>query len=161
MLTDRFDLVFGSTKCYRAVVSTAFRQWPADSHCNQNHGYGLSFTATFETLKLDSRNWVVDFGGLKTFKNWLEDMFDHKTLVAKDDPALQWFKEGEERGALTIRNVTATGCEAIALLTFEQLERWLRDNNYYPRVWLAKLEVSEHEGNSAYVRRRWHTNVDP
>ena len=159
MLAKRQDLVFGSTKCYRAVVSTAFRQWPANSHCNQNHGYGLSFIATFEALYLDTHNWVVDFGGLKTFKNWLEDMFDHKTLVADDDPALQWFRDGERKwGALTIRSVPATGCEAIALLTFERLEQWLQENNYHPRVWLAKLEVSEHDGNSAYVRRRTHAD---
>lgn len=159
MLTQRKDLVFGSTKCYKAVVSTAFRQWPADSHCNQIHGYALSFTATFEALYLDHRHWVVDFGGLKTFKNWLEEMFDHKTLVAIDDPAINWFRNGASAGALTLRPTAATGCEAIALLTFEELERWLKNNQDYPRVWLAKLEVSEHEGNSAYVRRR--TDVDP
>lgn len=54
-LTDRRDIVFGSTKRYNAVVSTAFRQWKADSHCNQNHGYALSFEATFESYSLDDR----------------------------------------------------------------------------------------------------------
>mgnify|MGYP003319019723 CR=1 FL=1 len=26
-------------------------------------------------------NWVMDFGGLKEFKAWLEDMFDHPSRV--------------------------------------------------------------------------------
>lgn len=153
-MSDRDDIIYGSTKSYQAVSSTAFRQWLADSHCNLNHGYALSFRATFEATELDERNWVVDFGSLKSFKGWLELMFDHTTLVAKDDPQIAWFEEAKRKGLLDLRVVEATGCEAIARLVFEYLEMWLTSNGYSPRVYLAKLEVWEHEGNSAYVRRR-------
>lgn len=148
----RSDLIYGSTKSYKAVVSTAFRQWRADSHCHFQHGYDLEFNATFEAQELDERNWCVDFGSLKSFKGWLEYMFDHTTLVAQDDPHLDWFRQGHERKILDLREVVATGCEATARLVFEYLESWLLDNGYSPRVWVVKLEVREHEGNSAYVR---------
>ena len=153
-LPPRTDIVYGSTKAWRATVSTAFRQWRADSHCNLNHGYALEFIATFEADELDSRYWVVDFGSLKSFKGWLERMFDHTTLVASDDPHLEWFRQAHERKILDLRVVEAAGCEATARLVFEYLEMWLTDNGYSPRVRLMKLEVREHENNSAYVRRR-------
>lgn len=154
-LPHRPDIIYGSTKHYDANVgfSTAFRQWGAHSHCNKLHGYPLQFTATFESEVLDQRNWVVDFGGLKSFKGWLEKMFDHTTQVAIDDPELEWFKEAEKRGVLTLRIVPSTGCETIARMVFEYLETWLLDNGY-SQVRLVKLEVREHSGNSAYVRRR-------
>ena len=71
---------FYSTKTYNndRGLSCAFRQWRAEhSHCKLIHGYSLGFKVIFECDELDERNWVMDFGGLKKFKNWLEDMFDH------------------------------------------------------------------------------------
>jgi 6-pyruvoyltetrahydropterin/6-carboxytetrahydropterin synthase len=159
VLPPRNDIVYGSTKAYRATVSTAFRQWKAESHCNKNHGYDLEFEATFETERLDKRSWVVDFGSLKSFKGWLEAMFDHTTLVAEDDPQMEWFKKAHELKIIDMREVVATGCEATARLCFEQLESWLTDNGYSPRVRLVKLEVKEHANNSAYVRLKSHDHV--
>jgi 6-pyruvoyltetrahydropterin/6-carboxytetrahydropterin synthase len=153
MLPPRDDLIYGSTKTYKGVVSTAFRQWRADSHCHFVHGYALEFVATFEAKELDARHWVCDFGSLKSFKGWLEKMFDHTTLVAEDDPHLLWFRQAHEQRLFDVREVVATGCEATARLVFEYLESWLIDNGYSPRVCLVMLEVREHEGNSAYVRR--------
>ena len=60
------------------------------------HGYGVSFRVWFEG-SLDGRNWVWDFGGMKRAqtkidgmspKAWMDYMFDHTILVAKDDPML-------------------------------------------------------------------------
>jgi 6-pyruvoyltetrahydropterin/6-carboxytetrahydropterin synthase len=151
-LPPRDDIVYGSTKAYKATVSTAFRQWRAQSHCRFIHGYDLEFEAVFETSRLDERHWVVDFGSLKSFKGWLEDMFDHTTLVAEDDPMMPWFKEAHNNGIIDMRVVPATGCEATARLCFEQMESWLMDNGYSPRVRLVAFHVREHGNNSAYVR---------
>ena len=153
-LPKRDDIVYGSTKSYIATTSTAFRQWVALSHCNTIHGYSLTFKATFEADELDARSWVVDFGSLKSFKGWLEKTFDHTTLVSADDPQLDWFKEAHNRKIIDMREVEATGCEATARMVFEYLEMWLKDNGYTPRVRLVRIDVSEHQGNSAYVRLR-------
>lgn len=150
------DVVFGSTKTYAASVglSAAFRQHPADSHCNQLHGYALEVIATFEAFDLDGRNWVMDFGGLKSFKQWLEQMFDHTVVIAADDPMLGAFEMLSKARIIELRVVEATGCEAMALLIFQWLETWLLATNQSPRVRVEKLEVREHAGNSAYVRRK-------
>ena len=58
-------------------LSCAFRQPNADSHCKYIHGYSLSFNFVFTCLHLDENNWVVDFGSLKSLKNWLQETFDN------------------------------------------------------------------------------------
>lgn len=157
-LPERNDIVYYSTKTWEHVASVAFRQHIADSHCRFLHGYALTIKATFGAQELDARNWVVDFGSLKSFKGWLEENFDHKLVVAEDDPALHelealQYVPGVGK-TLDLRPVTATGCEAFARLCFEWLECWLKDNGYTPRCWVESLEVSEHTGNSAIVKKR-------
>jgi len=152
----RQDIVYFSTKTWEHVVSVAFRQHRAQSHCRFIHGYGLTIKATFGALELDERGWVVDFGSLKSFKGWLEDHFDHKLAIAVDDPARIEVEElahvpHKGKVADTVL-VEATGCEAFARLCFEWLEAWLMDNGYTPRCWVESLEVMEHSGNSALVR---------
>lgn len=153
-LPPRSDIVYYSTKTWEHVVSVAFRQHKAESHCRFVHGYGLTIKATFGARELDVRNWVVDFGSLKSFKGWLEDNFDHKLVIAEDDPAKESQKSLQYLGdAADTRVVEATGCEAFARICFEWLEAWLTDNGYSPRCWVDSLEVMEHSGNSAMVKR--------
>jgi len=142
---------FESTKTYNHSVglSCCFRQWRAESHCKFLHGYAIKVHFVFETNELDVRNWAVDFGSLKSLKGWLEDLLDHKTLVATDDPMFHHFKVMESVGAMQLVEVEATGCEAMAFMIYQYAETWLKDNGYSPRVLLRKVTVSEHEGNSA------------
>lgn len=140
-----------STKKYGHEVgmSCAFRQWKADSHCRFIHGYSLAFKFIFESDTLDVRNWCVDFGGLKPLKGILEDTFDHKTVIAEDDPHLEYFKQGEALGVLELVVVPAGGCEKFAEMVYEVTEQWLKDAGYGDRVRLVSVEVSEHGANSA------------
>lgn len=142
---------YRSTKTYGHEIglSCAFRQHRADSHCRFLHGYALSVRLEFEASALDVRNWVVDFGSLKSFKQQLVGTFDHKTLVAKDDPALALFKQMERAGICDLVVVDKTGCEAFAELIFECAEIWLTDAGYAPRVRVREVEVREHGANSA------------
>lgn len=142
---------YRSTKTYghNAGFSTAFRQHRADSHCSFLHGYALSFRFEFGSNELDVRNWVVDFGSLKPLKGILEDTFDHKTIVAEDDPQFAWFEEAHQRSIIDMVVLPAGGCEKFAEYVFEVAEQWLVDAGYSPRCALISVEVKEHEGNSA------------
>lgn len=140
-----------STKTYghNVGLSAAFRQWRADSHCRFIHGYSLSFKFIFESDELDVRNWVVDFGSLKTLKGILEDTFDHKTVIAEDDPEIEWFEEAHQRGIIDMVVLPAGGCEKFAEYVYEVADGWLNDAGYKPRVKLRSVEVMEHGANSA------------
>jgi 6-pyruvoyltetrahydropterin/6-carboxytetrahydropterin synthase len=143
--------LYRSSKTYGHEVglSAAFRQWRADSHCRLVHGYALAVHVEFSAEELDVRNWVVDFGGLKSFKQGLEDTFDHKLLVAEDDPKLALFEEMESQGVAEIVIVPATGCEAFARLIYGYAEIWLKDAGYGDRVSVEYVRVMEHGANSA------------
>ncbi len=140
-----------STKTYGHDIglSACFRQHKAESHCRFLHGYALAIRIEFEAEELDHRNWVVDFGGLKSFKGWLEKTFDHKLLLAEDDPERPRIMHLKNYGVADIVLVPATGCEAFAKLIFECGNIWLKDNGYTPRVKVRSVEVREHGANSA------------
>lgn len=144
-------MTYQSTKTYgnHIGISAAFRQWKAHSHCKLIHGYALGFKFVFEADELDARNWVVDFGGLKPLKQILEDTFDHKVLVAEDDPHLDYFRQGHAMGVLELVVVPAGGCEKFAEMVYEVTEQWLKDAGFAPRVRLVSVEVMEHGANSA------------
>lgn len=151
--TETPNMTFRSTKTYGHEVglSCAFRQWRADSHCNQIHGYALAIKLVFIADELDVRNWVVDFGSLKGFKAWLEGTFDHTLLVAADDPQKAFIHGIGLAGLAKVVEVPATGCERFAELILGAADVWLKDNGYHPRVRIESVEVSEHGANSAIV----------
>ena len=142
---------FLSTKTYghELGLSCCFRQWRAESHCNLLHGYALAVKFIFSADELDCRNWVVDFGSLKSLKGMLEDTFDHTLLVAHDDPMKDAICMLSGISVAHVIEVEHTGCEAFAKLIYECAEQWLKDNGYSPRCSLLSVEVREHGANSA------------
>ena len=133
-------------------LSAAFRQWRADSHCRFMHGYSLEFEFVFGANELDENNWVVDFGGLKLLETWLRENFDHKTLVAFDDPKFSIFEEMNESEVIDIVTVEATGCEMFAKMAMEYSTE-LIEKIYGDRCWVDSVTVREHGANSATCKR--------
>lgn len=147
---------FQSTKIFDGF-STVFRQWRADgTHCQFLHGYGVSFKITFEG-ELDEKNWVWDFGGMKRAKGtidgmnpkaWMDYMFDHTTIVAKDDPYVFTFQELHDCGVIQLRIIPATGAEQFAKYIYDKVNEFVLEetNN---RVRVTQVEFKEHNKNSA------------
>jgi 6-pyruvoyltetrahydropterin/6-carboxytetrahydropterin synthase len=113
----------------------------------------------FGCTELDKNGWVQDFGRLKNIKAWLENTFDHKTLVAKDDPALSEFRRMAQEipvGGATVPpliqlvEVEAVGCEAFAKLIWNQVSSMILSDG---RVYLKEVHVNEHEANGVTYRR--------
>ncbi len=139
-----------STKEYKHLGPVAYRQWRADSHCNQIHGYALSFFFKFGTNELDARNWAVDYGSLKSLKNLLEDWFDHTLLVAIDDPQRDELLRLGELGLAKITEVEKTGCEGLADFLYDYVNSiWLPENGYGDRIWCTEIQVRETDSNMA------------
>lgn len=143
--------MFYSTKRWGhdAGFSMAFRQWGASSHCNQVHGYAIAVELTFYAERLNDTNWVMDFGALKPLKEIFAQKMDHATMVAKDDPHLDWYLDGEQRGLMRLMQVDAVGMEALAFDLYRTAKSWLKTTSEYPRVSVHKVQVWEHAGNSA------------
>ncbi len=133
-------------------LSSAFRQWRADSHCKFLHGYSLEFEFEFGASELDERNWVVDFGGLKDLESWLRNNFDHKTLVASDDPMFSEFEMLTDRGIIDMIVVESTGAEMFAKMAMDYSSKLIADK-YGERCWVESVTVREHGANSAKCKR--------
>lgn len=151
-------MIYCSTKEYNQIGPVAYRQWRADSHCNLIHGYALSFKLFFEAKTLDARNWVVDYGSLRPLKGLLEEWFDHKLLVAEDDPQLSEFLKIQEWGLAKLTVVGKTGCEGLAEFIIHYInEQWLplhypeKNDDGTLRAICRKVEVRETDSNMAYA----------
>lgn len=144
---------FQSTKRI-GPISTGHRQWKAENHCKFIHGYGRTVEFTFEG-ELDDKTWVFDFGNCKWIKKEIEEAWDHKTLIASNDPMLEEILKIEKMGLLqvTIMDVTkghSPGIEGSckwAYDTFNPRVMELTDN----RVRIKKIRIWEHENNSAII----------
>ena len=154
--------MFKSTKIFDGF-SCCFRQWKAETtHCRFLHGYGVSFQVTFEG-KPDHRNWVWDFGGMKRAKTlidgkqpkaWMDWMFDHTVIVAKDDPMLDYFYHLDNQGVIQLREVEATGAEKFAEFIFHKLNNFVKTETQ-ERVQVVKVEFMEHGKNTAIYKEQY------
>tara|TARA_R110000868_G_scaffold32231_3_gene117471 strand:+ start:4289 stop:4729 length:441 start_codon:yes stop_codon:yes gene_type:complete len=141
---------FESTKIIE-LGSCAFRQPFASSHCKFIHGYRLVAKFWFKCNELDDNNWVVDFGALKPLKDLLEKQFDHTTCIAANDPHLATFQNLDKLGVIDLRIMldgvgierTAEWCHATANAYVKHITN--------ERCWCSKVEVWEHDKNSAIV----------
>lgn len=141
-----------STKEYSHIAPLAYRQWRSDSHCNQIHGYALSFKFEFECDELDVRNWAMDYGGLRPLKDFLEEHFDHVLLLAQDDPHYADIKRLGDLGLAKITEVEKTGCEGLAGFLYEYINTIFLPNygtEEAKRLWCCKVEVRETPSNMA------------
>jgi 6-pyruvoyltetrahydropterin/6-carboxytetrahydropterin synthase len=147
---------FQSTKLFDGF-SCVFRQWKAEgTHCRFLHGYGVSFRVWFEG-ELDERNWVWDFGGMKRAKGtiddknpkeWMDYMFDHTTVIAKDDPGIGGFKTMDQLGIIQLRILPAVGAEQFAKYIFEKLNTFVQEETS-GRVKVVRVEFMENNKNTA------------
>ena len=138
---------FKSTKKFIGFPCT-HRQWMAESHCKFVHGYSRDFHFEFKATELTAEMWVMDFGGLKEVKTWLEHWFDHTFLVAENDPHLNEFQKLDAIGVIQLRVLPNPGMEGTALFVFEHVNNIVKKltNN---RVYVNRVEVFENEKNSA------------
>jgi 6-pyruvoyltetrahydropterin/6-carboxytetrahydropterin synthase len=132
-------------------LSCCFRQWRAESHCRFLHGYALAVEFTIEAKSLNPQNWVFDFGDFKEIKEWLEEKFDHKLIVAEDDPLLPLYKgnfTGEFKDFADMVIMEKVGCEAFAHYIFNHCANIIGRATRL-RARLVAVKVSEHGANSA------------
>jgi 6-pyruvoyltetrahydropterin/6-carboxytetrahydropterin synthase len=147
-------MAYYSTKTYghNIGLSACFRQPNANhSHCQLLHGYSLQFKFTFAAKELDDKNWVVDFGGLKPLKAWLEDNFDHKVVLDRADPFMYKFAELENAGLAELTVLDGVGVEKFAYHAWKFADELVRTATN-GRCWCVEVECAEHGANSAIYK---------
>lgn len=73
----------------------AHRQPFHDGHCAFIHGHNWDFEFTFRCeVPEEGTGFVIDFGKLKTLRQWLEHHFDHTLVLNENDPFLEDLRNG-------------------------------------------------------------------
>jgi 6-pyruvoyltetrahydropterin/6-carboxytetrahydropterin synthase len=68
-------------------ISCGHRVHGHEGKCRHLHGHNYRVHFTCEAEKLDNIGRVIDFSDMKSrLCMWLEDNWDHKTLIWEDDP---------------------------------------------------------------------------
>ena len=138
--------MFTCSKLY-ADIPFAHRQHRHGGRCALVHGHNWAFRFTFACERMDENGFVVDFGGLRYIREWIESTFDHACVFNEDDPL---------REALTAaapaawKPVVVASCsaEGIAKFAFDAIDPMVRDRTH-TRAWLHSVEVFEDSRNSA------------
>lgn len=149
--------MYFSTKKF-GPISTGHRQPLAaetrdSARCMWAHGYGREIEFTFVGEELDARGWVVDFGGLRFIKEFLEKEWDHRLLLTDKDPLLDEFKRLHDLGGVNINVMDSSkgwgpGIEQSCKFLFDNLNP-LVQNQTFDRCEIYKIQVWEHQLNSA------------
>ena len=150
-------MTFTSNKIFN-LGSAAFRQWRSThSHCQYIHGYNLTADITFETKELDDKHWVADFGGFKELKTMFEHTFDHKLVVAGDDPELELFKSLDAAGVAEVVILPdGVGCERFAEFVLNTADSFINISTE-GRVRVKSVQINEHALNFATCYRAQET----
>ena len=140
--------MFRSTKRFTGF-SCCHRQPAHQGHCKYLHGYSRTFYVVFECTELEAEtHFVMEFGGLKKVKAWLDDMFDHTCLINEDDPELELFKEMDRNGIIQLRVLPNVSMEGTAKYVAEHMQKMI-DEQEGGRVSIHSVECRENDKNSA------------
>lgn len=83
----------------------------------------------------------------------LEDTFDHKTVIWSQDPDINMFRELESRGIIELVELkNGVGIERFAEYCCEVADAQVKAMTD-GRCWCEKVEVWEHEQNSAIFQK--------
>lgn len=92
-----------------------------EGKCRFLHGHNGRVEIELEGEKLDERGMLTDFGDIKrVMKKWIDDNLDHRMILRKDDPAVEFIRERGEPFYTIDENPTA---ENLARLIFEETRR--------------------------------------
>ncbi len=88
-----------------------------EGKCAHFHGHNSRAIVTLEADQLDEKGMVLDFSEMKkTISEWIDANIDHKMVICKADPAVEFFEKMGEPFFLIDENPTA---ENLARLIYD------------------------------------------
>ena len=68
------------SKQFHFSASHQLEGLPAEHPCSRLHGHNYLVEIVLQSAALDERGFVVDYGDLKPFKQYIDDTLDHRHL---------------------------------------------------------------------------------
>lgn len=126
-------------------VPIAHRQHRHAGRCKLVHGHGWTFRVTFGADELDAHGFVVDFGGLRCFADWIDDHLDHGILLSPDDAQGRAMVDAAPE-LFKVCWVKIASCEGLAAKLMEVFSELLRETQG-DRAWIERIDVWEDQAN--------------
>ena len=131
--------------------STGHRVYQHESKCAHLHGHNYRIHFYCDSSHLDEVGRVIDFSDIKTcLCNWLEEEWDHKFLIYKNDPWAEPLKAMDKEGVVVVDfNPTA---ENMGLYLLNEIgPKQLKDSP----VTLYKVVIEETRKCSAQIEEQF------
>lgn len=111
--------------------------------CKDLHGHNYQISVTLTTDTLDKHGFVMDFSDIKALlDNWVQNHWDHATLVSEADPILLAFVREQKQTHYVLPNQVNTTAEALAAHAFDVFNDLLK-TQHNTSVQLRKVTVWE------------------
>lgn len=116
-------------------LSIAHRLKNYKGKCSNYHGHWYRVEITVELEQQDKAGLSLDFNYFKVIDNWLQDNWDHITLVYKEDTELlNFLKQENSKYYILEENTTVENmCKELRKIINEN--KWLEGLNYKVRIW--------------------------
>jgi 6-pyruvoyltetrahydropterin/6-carboxytetrahydropterin synthase len=116
-----------------------------EGKCKYLHGHSYNVSVKLVADSLDQYDFVIDFGDIKAFfDDWVQEHWDHVTLVSEMDKTLIEFLKRESQAYFIIPGKRNTTSEALAEFLFEKFTSILAEQTgYNPTLKLTHVLVSE------------------
>ena len=76
-------------KSFEFCAAHRLHQLPDEHKCSKVHGHNYIVTVMLGSNNLDKDGFVIDFGKLKSFKEYLDKEWDHVLIVSEEDNELK------------------------------------------------------------------------
>ena len=112
--------------------------------CKNLHGHNYFVEVTLKSEILDQYGMVIDFGDIKKyFDTWLQENWDHATLVSADDGSLLGFLQSEDQRKYVVPSGNNSTAEWMSKFLFVKFSQILQENNrnikmHAVKVWETK-----------------------
>lgn len=128
----------------------AHRLWQLDDDhaCKKLHGHSYKVEVELGADHLDENGFIIDFGELKPFQEYLDLAWDHRTILTYDDPLTQQLADYEimimpDKLPSTAENMARVFADIVAKLFAKKIDGMLE----------IKVTVWETAKNSASFQR--------
>jgi 6-pyruvoyltetrahydropterin/6-carboxytetrahydropterin synthase len=148
--TGDFKYMYTCSKIYYDIPF-AHRQHLHKGHCSLIHGHNWTIRLTFGCHELDEHGFVIDFGGLRFIKNWIDENLDHACVFAAEDMVgRELIKQRPE--VFKVYIVDNCSAEGLASHLFDVFEKMV-DKESGGRVFLHEIELREDSKNAVQFQR--------
>jgi len=121
--------------------------------CKNLHGHNYKVSIKLCSDKLDGFGFVIDFNDIKAlFDSWVQDHWDHATLVCEDDHALIDFLGNEKQKFSVLPGGQNTTVEALTGYLFDVFASILKEKKtqaMFPNISIVEVTIFESETASA------------